>query len=54
MATSEEEPITQQQPEEAATQAESGAGESQDLIELFSSTISEYEATFVVYYRGNW
>ena len=25
-----------------------------DMIELFDKTVAEHEATFVIYYRGNW
>ncbi len=25
-----------------------------DMIQLFDKTVAENEATFVVYYRGNW
>ena len=31
-----------------------GAGSSSDMIEWFTSTIKDYDATFIVYYRGLW
>ncbi len=58
MATPEEQPITEQEEAEAPAATPQAAAEPEpeplDLIELFNTTISEYDATFVVYYRGLW
>ncbi len=56
MATPEEQPITEQEEAEtpAATPLAAAEPEPLDLIELFNTTLSEYDATFVVYYRGLW
>ncbi len=56
MATPEEQPITEQEEAEApaATPLAAAEPEALDLIELFNTTVSEYDATFVVYYRGLW
>ena len=41
--------------ETAAAEAKSSGGSSpSDMIEFFNTTIQEYDATFVVYYRGLW
>ncbi len=56
MATSDEQPISEQ-PAKAETPAANGReaeGADLDLIELFNNTVSENDATFVVYYRGDW
>lgn len=62
MATTDEQPITEQQPEATAEQeaaagtsasAEGGSSPS-DMVAWFESAITNYEATFIVFYRGYW
>lgn len=54
------EEITQDQNHEsepepaAATTEEKPSSTPEDLIAWFNSTIKDYDATFIVYYRGLW
>ena len=67
MATTEEQLITEQEAEPAAEQeaepatvsaspgaSADGGGTPSDMVAWFESTITEYEATFIVFYRGYW
>lgn len=61
MATKEEQSITEQQPEATAEQkaAAVGAAAAQgaspsDMVAWFESAITNYEAMFIVFYRGYW
>ena len=61
MATNDEQAIAEQQPEATAGQeatagasASAGGSSPSDMVAWFESAITNYEATFIVFYRGYW
>lgn len=53
-AITEAEAIAEPEPPAQLQAEEVGGSSPEDIIGWFNSTIKEYDATFIIYYRGVW